>query len=319
MTAKNIPNYRLYGEDGDQGDVDFVHCESLSRRSAIHDWNIRPHRHHTLYQLFHMSEGGGVILLEGTPLELSIPCLILIPPMVVHGFAFEHDIEGTVITVNEKDMDRILTAAPALLSDLSAPKIVQEDSGIDLAEIEGLFGRFSDEYFGREPGRLCALQSFLGLLFVQLGRSLATETMRRYSVADKGIGQLRRYRELIETRFRDHYPVAAYATDLGMTPTHLSRICRTLVGKSALGLVHDRLLLEAKRDLIYTSMSIKEISNALGFSDPGYFTRFFTRNAALSPSAFRSGKRDESALPGDADAFPPPRNEPAARATNLIN
>ena len=319
MTTKNIPNYRLYGEDGDQTDVDFVHCESISQRCIIHDWNIRPHRHDTLYQLFHMREGGGLFLLEGTSLELSVPCLILIPPMVVHGFEFQRDIEGTVITINEKDMDRILTAAPALLSDLSAAKIVHEDSGIDFEEIEGLFSQFSEEYFGRNPGRLCALQSWLGLLFVRLGRSIATETLRRYSVADKGLGQLRRYRGLIEARFRDHCPVAGYAADLGMTPTHLNRICRHLVGKSALSVVHDRLLLEAKRDLIYTSMSIKEISNALGFSDPGYFTRFFTRNAGMSPTEFRLGKRDEAARSGNGDTYPPPRGQVPARATNLIN
>lgn len=319
MTAENIPNYRLYGEDGDQADVDFVHCESISQRSIIHDWNIRPHRHDTLYQFFHMREGGGVFLLEGTPLELSVPCLILIPPMVVHGFEFQRDIEGTVITINEKDMDRILAAAPALLSDLSAPKIVHGKAGIDFEEIEDLFSRFSEEYFGRDPGRLCALQSWLGLLFVQLGRSIATETRRRYSVADKRLGQLRRYRGLIETRFRDHRPVAGYAADLGMTPTHLNRICRNLVGKSALAVVHDRLLLEAKRDLIYTSMSIKEISNALGFSDPGYFTRFFTRNAGLSPSEFRSGKREEVARPGKGNAIPPPRAEAPERGMNLFN
>lgn len=64
-----------------------------------------------------------------------------------------------------------------------------------------------------------------------------------------------------------------------------------MLGRSALEVVHDRLLLEAKRDLIYTSMTVKEVSNALCFSDPAYFTRFFARNAGLSPTAFRDARR----------------------------
>jgi len=302
MNAETIPNYRLYGEDGAQADVEFVHCESIPQRSAIHDWNIRPHRHDSLYQLFHIGGGGGTILLEGTATPLPVPCLIMIPPLFVHGFEFRRDIAGSVVTVNEAAVQRIASMAPGLPSELSAPKIVRGgESSVDFVEIGRLFDRINEEYSGRDPGRLCALQSWLGLVFVQISRSIASETRRRLGVADKRIDQLRRFRGLIEARFRDHLPVATYAAELGMTPTHLNRICRALLARSALTVVHDRLLLEAKRNLIYTSMTVKEISNSLGFSDPGYFTRFFTKNAGVSPSAFRLPPRDSS-QPGRAAA-----------------
>jgi AraC family transcriptional activator of pobA len=46
-------------------------------------------------------------------------------------------------------------------------------------------------------------------------------------------------------------------------------------------------MLEARRELIYTSMTIKEISELLGFTDPAYFTRFFKRQMGMSPKDFR--------------------------------
>lgn len=319
MTGKTIPNYRLYGEDSTQADVEFVHCESISQRSVIHDWNIRPHRHDTLYQLFHIGAGGGRMLLEGTPVDLPVPGLIVIPPMVVHGFEFQRDIEGWVVTIDDRAMQAILAIAPGLLSDLAAPAIVTPEEGgsVDFAEIARLFQRIADEFFGQEAGRLCALQSCLGLVFIQLARAVVSETRRRLSVADKRLEQAHRFRDLVERRFREHAPVAAYAADLGITPTHLNRVCRGLLGKSALEIVHDRVLLEARRQLIYTSMSVKEVSNVLGFSDPGYFTRFFTRNAKLSPSAFRVAMRAAQHSRPELAIMPRSARRPAVAAHNM--
>ena len=66
-------------------------------------------------------------------------------------------------------------------------------------------------------------------------------------------------------------------------------MARRLSGQTALGIVHQRLLLEAKRDLVYTAMTVNEIADRLGFSEPAYFTCFFKRLSGVSPSVFRKG------------------------------
>ncbi|GAB3394191.1 hypothetical protein GCM10027514_39920 [Azotobacter armeniacus] len=68
---------------------------------------------------------------------------------------------------------------------------------------------------------------------------------------------------------------------------HLNSICRQLCGLSALEILHQRLLLEAKRNLIYSAMTINQLSDQLGFSEPAYFSRFFQRLTGMSPNAFR--------------------------------
>jgi AraC family transcriptional activator of pobA len=54
-----------------------------------------------------------------------------------------------------------------------------------------------------------------------------------------------------------------------------------------LQLIHQRLLLEAKRNLVYTSMTVAQVADSLGFSEAAYFSRFFRRATGLSPRAFR--------------------------------
>ena len=67
----------------------------------------------------------------------------------------------------------------------------------------------------------------------------------------------------------------------------LNTLCRALAGQSALQIVHQRIVLEAKRDLIYTSLTINQLADSLGFADPAYFSRFFRRMTGLSPRDFR--------------------------------
>lgn len=115
--------------------------------------------------------------------------------------------------------------------------------------------------------------------------------MVRRAEARPGRGQeyLSAFSQLVERHFREHLGIDEYARRLGISPAHLNSVARRLSGQTALGIVHQRLLLEAKRDLVYTAMTVNEIADRLGFSEPAYFTRFFKRLSGVSPSVFRKG------------------------------
>ena len=97
-----------------------------------------------------------------------------------------------------------------------------------------------------------------------------------------------RFEALLEAHFRDHWTVADYAQALAVTPTHLSRVARAATGVSAQRLIEARLMREARRNLAYTHLGVATIAYTLGYADPAYFTRAFTRDAGLSPRAFRA-------------------------------
>ena len=85
------------------------------------------------------------------------------------------------------------------------------------------------------------------------------------------------------------------AAELGITPAQLNRACQQVLGHNALGVLHARLLLEAQRELAYTTMSVKQIAFGLGFADAAYFTRFFQRGTGRSPSVWREAASTGSA------------------------
>ncbi|OAF14762.1 helix-turn-helix domain-containing protein [Bradyrhizobium neotropicale] len=164
---------------------------------------------------------------------------------------------------------------------------------IDLVD---LFASLEHEFVWSAPGRRTAIKAYLQLLAVTVRRLLEQERARPVSTA-RDADTVMRFRELVERHYRNHPPLDFYARKLGVTAARLNACCRATTGKSSLALINDRLLTEAKRNLLYSDMTVNEIGAALGYADPAYFNRFFSRNVGLSPGRFR-----ERLLPGQTRA-----------------
>lgn len=284
--SPNIPTVQFYGEKDQHVTPDLLHCEPLITRSRAHQFSIRPHRHHGLSQIFFLEKGSGEANLDGDPTTIKGPCMILISEMCVHDFLWSEDVSGYVLSIANPMLDRIEQTIkqehPVIKSTLIMT--VRREK----AQLESILNLIQYEY--NQPvisGRSEALGSLVQLLAIWLERNAAH---RHYSgnLHDKRSEHLNRYTDLINRDFTKHRKVESYAKELGITAPYLNNLCKQLVQRSALQLMHDRLLLEAKRHLIYTVLSISEIAYELGFNDPGYFNRFFKRLTDLTPKQFRT-------------------------------
>lgn len=275
---RHIPNYDLYGEAGELPDI--LHCEAISSRAPLHDWNIRPHRHQRLHQFFLVRSGGGTVEIDGRAGPIEPPLLINVPPLAVHAFAFERGTEGWVITIPVEMLDT--GTAPAVAAMIATARTVR--AGKKLFE---LFERAAGEHAGAELGRAYALRAHVGLLAAHVARRIGALDPPR----DGGGGgeKLRRFEALLERHFREHWTVARYAAELTVSPTHLNRLARAATGLAASRLIEARLVREARRSLAYTNLTIAQIAYELGFDDPAYFTRVFTRATGQPPSRYRRG------------------------------
>lgn len=94
--------------------------------------------------------------------------------------------------------------------------------------------------------------------------------------------------ELIENNYRHHKHNQFYSHEIGLTPKRLNELTRQHLGKSVTQLIHDRLMLAARRELVFTTRSIQEIAFELGYEDTSYFCRFFRREIGISPGQFRA-------------------------------
>jgi len=284
----SIPSYRLYGEQQAWPTPELLHHESIAERSRIHDWTIRPHRHPDLYQMLYIRSGQAGLNLDGRESGLALPCLLMIPPVSVHGFSFSRDIDGHVVTFPDFVLHNFLAPASDLLDLFSGAGVLEGLKGQGAVELDGHFRELEREYTINDPARILALEARLGMILVLFTREIASQREPDAAVADRGVRHLRRFQALIEEHFRGWLSIEDYAAALGITTTQLNNICRTRAGSSALQLVHERVVLEAKRNLVYTFMTVSEIAYALGFSDPAYFSRFFNKRVGVPPSVFRA-------------------------------
>lgn len=260
-----------------------LHCESIPARASLHDWTIAPHRHHNLHQFFWIDAAGGEATLEGRRFPLAPTAAISLPAMSVHGFRFRPGTEGWVVTLPVATLARQLDDAPGLRAALTRSALVRPlDSPLWIFEAVAL------EFAGSGLGRAKALASLAALLATWFARALAGQTADAGTEAPDGGALLARFQTMVEADYRSPRPLGDYAAALGVTPTHLSRVCRGVTGSSASRLIRERRLLEARRALAYTSMQVAEIAYMLGYSDPAYFARVFAKATGESPSAFRA-------------------------------
>ena len=282
-----LPAYSLYGEHGRAADIEWLHCESIAERSRLHDWEIRPHRHELLFQILVVRSGRCQAVLESSSVDLRGPCVITVPALAVHGFHFSSDVDGVVVTVLEQHLRRLLAPEPALrdrLLSLRHQALPRADARVVAASVLAL----RDEFLGTSAWRALAIDVALQQLLLDLGRRLPEVAGSDERQGARALEHVRRFRALVETRYRQQPALSACAAELGITPTQLNRVCQQVLGHAALGVLHARLVLEAQRELAYTNMSVKQIALELGFSDAGYFTRFFQRRTGSAPTVWRA-------------------------------
>jgi AraC family transcriptional activator of pobA len=287
-TGRRIPTYFLYGENPRPVTEPLLHVETIEARSARHHWKIDPHLHQVLHQIIFVQRGRGVVLAEGARAQYRPPALIVIPAGTVHGFEFEPGTSGYVVSISDEAQRELVRHEPCIAA-LFAHPMTQElgREALRATDLARSFRMLASEHARADSGHRLALQGWLEVL---LGNVLRV-AHDLPNPADPAAGQRRtlvaRFNELVERRFRNNLTVAELAAALHVSESRLRSACLALTGQSPIQLIHARILLEAKRQLHYTDGPVSEIAYALGFDDPAYFTRFFTRRVGLAPRAFR--------------------------------
>lgn len=278
-TLAHVQSYSLFGESTHLPDV--LHCETIADRSELHDWELAPHRHARLHQVLLIANGGGWATLDGKTHALPTGSLVNVPPEHVHSFRFEKDTRGWVTTLADELLDELLVGGGTLRSELDQACVLSADTFVTQT-VHQIWLEFS----AQEKARALVLRGLSGVLLGWVARQLAQSTLADAKFNDAELVQ--RFKELIELNFKAHWTVSQYAKALSISPTHLSRLTRAANGSSALRMIEARLMREARRNLAYTNLSISSIAYTLGFTDPAYFSRVFTRDAGISPKAFRA-------------------------------
>ncbi|SFM53960.1 helix-turn-helix domain-containing protein [Variovorax sp. OV329] len=266
---------------------DCLHYEPVAVRGQEMDWTIPAHRHEGLHQIQFLERGHIRGTVDGRAVEAKAPAILLIAPGSVHGFSHTRDTAGHQLTIPTATLQQLLAGTRLADAGLAHSLVLAGLTAQARGECAMLFEMLAREFRGHGAGRVQALLATATLLAVLLLR-LHGEHIQKAQAPGARDALVTRYQALVEQHYREHRGLPFYAQALGVTPDHLSRSCRNLTRQSALQLLHERLMLEARRLLAYTPMSVVEVAAAIGYQDPAYFSKFFTRATGNSPSQYRA-------------------------------
>ena len=290
VTTRVIPSYALYGEQAPPGWQSSFDFEWIPQRSRPYHWEIRPHKHEAFIQILYLAQGTAEVLVDHAKFSVKAPCLLQIPAQTVHAFSFSEDMDGPVVTAAQRPLESLVgVAMPELLPAIRKPIVLPLDAGGRHAEmLMPLFLSIEREAHLLSAGQVNAGMALVAAVCVQIARlGQVQQTARAHGNSRKTV-QIEKFRAMVDASFKQHLPISAYAEQLGITPGQLSRLCREVLGMSSLDVINARLVHEAQRDLVYTSNSIQQLADSLGFADETYFGRFFRKHTGFSPRSFRT-------------------------------
>jgi AraC family transcriptional regulator, transcriptional activator of pobA len=275
-----IPTHRLGHTDHRPGVERIGHAEGEVRNGV--------HRH-AFHELFFFLRGSGrhMIDLEMHPIEA--PCIHVVAPGQVHCLERSPDMEGLVVMFgSEMELEQGHEARAALFSSLDRPRAypITAEQAVSAAALIGIM----EQELSTDALPAVLNAHLAGLLIKCLHWSRRADGEgRQVDVHDA----VRRFSDLLERHFLNERQVAWYADQLAITPGHLNALVKQRLGLPVSTVIQDRLLLEARRLLLHSGMSVKEVSHALHIEDPGYFNRLFKKATGSTPLEFRTRSRKQ--------------------------
>lgn len=294
MRGIGVPTFYLYGEPHRAVADGFLHVEQLDDRSRPSEWTIQPHEHADLMQIFVIDTGGGVMQADDRALSFDAPVTLIVPAGVVHGFAWTSDSSGAVVTLAQSYFAAMVDRHRDLSALADRVRALPTDGGT-IAAMLGDTAALQQELGWSAIGHGAAVEAGLVALLVRVLRQIGGDTDDVPTQPGQQARLVARYRERIGDRFRLREPVSDHAMALGTSETSLRAACARIAGRSPAAMLDERAMLEARRALRYTNLSVAEVGFSIGFPDPAYFSRFFKRHAGMAPGAYRRTREVQGA------------------------
>ncbi len=255
--------------------------------------NVFPHRH-DYYTVLFVINADGEHVIDYKAFRLAKNQVFFVSPGQVHQVKLNALPKGWVVTftrdfLTENDISEefILNvnlfqpygdSPPVFLDEISTQRLVNTIQEMEACLPQPLLYRDR------------ALGALLQLFLIYTNQCCALISNNAHEPESNEVCILRDFKQLVDLHFTQWHKVNQYAEALYITPKHLSNTVKLTTGKTAKQLIQNRLMLEAKRLLLHTNQSVKEIAYHLGFEEPLHFSAFFKKGLNQSPSNYRAKK-----------------------------
>lgn len=286
---KNIPSYTIE-QINNCADLETMNIDI--RPLEVHVLNPNnlkfPHRH-SFYTLIYISEGSGTHDIDFRRFEVLPNQLFFMNEGQVHEWDLKN-IKGFTFFF-KKDFYEVVEKSLSLQalpffnnSATEAPMVIFDKD--DALKIQSLFEEIMLEFTNKNPHHQSLIKSLLKIILI---RSLRIyKPLYTNEASNLNVSKVRFFEQLIERHYLELKSVKEYADKMSLTANYLNAICSKTVGKSAGELIRNRVVLESKRLLLHSSMSICEMGYHLGYNDCSYFIRLFKNDTGVTPEQFRT-------------------------------
>lgn len=247
---------------------------------------------HSFYQIIWFRKGTGVHYVDFKEYPVADNTMFFISPGQIHYFETGRQVEGVVIHFNESFLSDEGSSENVFLKynvfnafDASPYYLIRRENAGKLALLvnemeeeicnEGLFAH-SD-----------LLKYLIKMLLIYVQRTGERGHGLPLCINNAANRTFVRFRQSLEHHYRSMHTVKEYAAHLNVSTKTLTNCVYESSHSTPLALINDRIVLEAKRQLLHSSLKVKEIAFQLGFEDPSYFIKFFKRYVGCLPAEFR--------------------------------
>jgi len=158
-----------------------------------------------------------------------------------------------------------------------------------MEQLSGFSEQMINYYHSDDKFKDAAIGAIIKLFLISCN-NICTQPQNHPQQIESGNTILRRFKTLVDEHYTQWHATSQYAMELAISPDHLNRTVKSLIGKTAKEYIQSRITTAAKRMLYFSGLTTKEIGYHLGFSEPAHFSAFFKKCTGMPPSQFKKNR-----------------------------
>ncbi|MGG5208210.1 helix-turn-helix domain-containing protein [Chryseobacterium sp. MIQD13] len=286
---KAIPTYDLNSITRHGILVERIEKRTTGNEDNLFDKGVHRDSH---YIFTFLESGRAKMMVDFKMIEAHDTSVFFLLPGQVHEGILMEKVSGWFIAVKAELLpDTVRSVFEELLIDIQ-PVSVGHNWMEKLNACAGMLQlSCTEEMLGTKEGFL-VVQSLMNAFTGMYAIIFSGENNTGIFNESRGVQLARKFRILVRKQFKSLKSPSGYAELLNISPGYLTEVMREVTGKSAQHWIHQEILIESKRLLSFTQLTVKEIAYELGYSDHTYFSRLFSKAEGFPPSEFRNKNRN---------------------------
>ncbi|WP_410879413.1 helix-turn-helix domain-containing protein [Myroides sp. DW712] len=248
-----------------------------------------PHTN-AFYLILCIEKGDGELVVDQNKMRLASKQVWIVKPNCINTIHLEEGTTGTIIGFTTEFFSlryntNVLHQFSYLNEGNQTVFYLPQDK---VKSLKFLVGQMLDEFRMKQKASQKVLRSYLNILLIEFDRlHIPLQVVNIHNAVHE---KIQKYQALIEQHFKTHKMPSDYADMLHISTNYLNKICRNRLGQTSGNLIKQHIILEAKRLLSYTTDSISEIANELGFEHASYFVTIFKKATSQTPEQYRKSQ-----------------------------